>query len=224
MARGWSLEKAVKMEEELFGVNDYQGLPGEKSYVTLTGKVPVLVSAPHSVKHTRRSNTVPKEEDEYTGTLVRLLHELTSCHAIYAASSDLDANFYDDCPYKAGLGELVIKSNIKLVLDLHGASLWRDFAIDIGTCKGKSFLDKPHFLSLLQDALADEGIGDVHIEDTFSACGQATVTRFVSQELGVPALQLEINKRYRDPENHPEEFKSLVEALRKYILELAARL
>ncbi|MEW6229533.1 MAG: hypothetical protein AB1700_15820, partial [Bacillota bacterium] len=120
MARGWSLEKAVKMEEELFGVNDYQGLPGEKSYVTLTGKVPVLVSAPHSVKHTRRSNTVPKEEDEYTGTLVRLLHELTSCHAIYAASSDLDANFYDDCPYKAGLGELVIKSNIKLVLDLHG--------------------------------------------------------------------------------------------------------
>lgn len=208
---------AINIEDELFQVNGYRGVEQTPSYAVLTGTVPVLLSAPHAVKHFRRANDEPKEEDEFTGAIVRLLHGLTSCHVIHAACADLDANFYDDCPYKDGLSRLVQGCGIKLVLDIHGAAAWRAFDIDIGSCKGAALLGRDDILPLLLDAFRRHEINGVFVDSVFSGCGQATVTRFASEVLHVPALQLEINKRFRDPENHPREFESLIEALKDYL-------
>lgn len=214
---GEYVASAIRIEDELFQVNGYRGVEEGPSYTILTGTVPVLLSAPHAVKHFRRANDEPKEEDEFTGTIVRLLHGLTSCHAMHAARADLDANFYDDCPYKEGLRTAVKEKGIKLVLDIHGAAAWRAFDIDIGTCKGAALLGRDGLLPPLLDAFRRHEINGVFVDSVFSGCGQATVTRFVSEALGVPALQLEINKRFRDPENHPREFESLIQALEDYL-------
>jgi len=208
---------AISIEDELFRVNGYRGVEQALSYTVLTGEMPVLLSAPHAVKHFRRANDEPKEEDEFTGAIVRVLHGLTSCHVIYAARADLDANFYDDCPYKEGLSNLVRESGIKLVLDIHGAAAWRSFDIDVGTCKGAALLGRNDILPPLLDAFRRHGINGVFTDSVFSGCGQNTVTRFTSEVLGIPALQLEINKRFRDPENHPREFESLIKALEDYL-------
>ncbi|HAG07403.1 MAG: Uncharacterized protein XD69_1042 [Clostridia bacterium 62_21] len=220
----WTIQDAIATECEFFAVNGYRGAQGRETvYTVLQGKVPVLVSAPHAVKHLRAGVVEPKEEDEYTGTLARLLHALTGCHAIYLASCDLDPNFYDDCAYKAGLRDLVARNGIELVLDLHGSAIWRTYDIDIGTCHGKALLGRPELAARLVECCKRHGINEVYVDHTFSGCGQPTVTRLVSRNLGVPALQLEINKRWRDPEKHPEQFRALVECLAAYIRDDANR-
>ncbi|MEW5762392.1 MAG: N-formylglutamate amidohydrolase [Bacillota bacterium] len=215
----WDIESAIAAERELFAVNGYRGAAHNgATCILLDGERPVLVSAPHAVKHLRRGVAEPKEEDEYTGTLARLLHALTGCHAIYLAACDDDPNFYNDCAYKEKLRQAVLRHGIGLVLDLHGSAHWRLYDIDIGTCHGASLLGRPELVQALQDTCRRYGINEVFVNHTFSGCGQPTVTRLVSTELGIPALQLEINKRWRDPVNRPEQFRALVDSLAEYIL------
>lgn len=214
----WSVEEAIATERKLFAINGYRGIQGQDPvYTVLNGELPVLVSAPHAVKHLRVGVVEPKEEDEYTGTLARLLHALTGCHAIYLASCDLDPNFYDDCAYKAGLRDTIAQHGIRLVLDLHGSAVWRTYDIDIGTCHGEALLGRSELVECLLEYCKRHGIKEVFENHTFSGCGQPTVTRLVSRELGIPALQLEINKKWRDPEKRPEQFRTLVECLAAYI-------
>lgn len=208
---------AVKIEETYFKPNDYRGLPSDLSYTILPGRIPILVSASHAVKHFRLANTEPKEEDEYTGAIARLLHRRTGCWAMYAGKADIDPNFYDDCPYKDGLRELVTKENIRLVLDIHAAALWRAFNIDIGTCRGQSLLGHTEYLEALIVALRGGGIQSVFVDSVFTAANQPTVTLFVSETLGIPAMQLEINKRLRDPEENPAYFGVLLRNLEMFV-------
>lgn len=211
---------ALKIEEQLFKPNGYRGVESGASYTILPGSVPILVSAPHAVKHIRKGNTEPKEEDEYTGTVARLLHASMGCWAMHATAVDLDPNFYDDCAYKDALRELLKKEPIRLVLDLHGAVEWRAFNIDLGTCRGDSLLDQGEYLEDLILSLQDEGIQSVFVDSVFTAEAQSTVTRFVSEQLGIPAVQLEINRRLRDPEQNPAYFSVLIKGLQSFIRDL----
>ncbi|HEX3032682.1 MAG TPA: hypothetical protein VHS59_10635, partial [Bacillota bacterium] len=56
-------------------------------------------------------------------------------------------------------------------------------------------------------------------ENYFSAGKQQTVTWFVSQVLGIPAVQLEINKEYRVPRQNQEAYcrmlAAIIEAIRR---------
>lgn len=215
---------AVKIEKTHFMPNDYRGLPSDLSYTILPGRIPILVSAPHAVKHFRLANTEPKEEDEYTGAIARILHKQTGCWTMYAAKADIDPNFYDDCPYKDGLRELVEKEDIRLIIDIHAAALWRAFNIDIGTCRGESLLGQSTYLEALITALRGGGIQSVFVDSVFTGANQPTVTRFASQTLGIPAIQLEINKRLRDPEENPAYFGVLMRNLEMFITQVGTAL
>ncbi|MBO8128113.1 MAG: hypothetical protein H0Z39_02795 [Peptococcaceae bacterium] len=217
----WDVRPAYEIEQKIFAVNNYYGVEGTTSYEILSGRIPLLVSAPHAVKHRRAANTEPKEQDEYTGTIARLLNEITGCYAMHATCPDLDPNFYDDCAYKGGVRRIVEENDIKLVLDIHGATRWRAFNVDIGSCHGKSVQHNPELLDLLLEEFRNHGIANVVVDDTFPGCGQPTVTRYVSAILNRAALQLEINKKLRDPEKDPESFVVLVECLASYIRKVA---
>ena len=79
----WTIQDAIATEREFFAINGYRGArDGERVYTVLDGKIPVLVSAPHAVKHLRAGVVEPKEEDEYTGTVARLLHALEPSRAM----------------------------------------------------------------------------------------------------------------------------------------------
>ena len=54
----------------------------------------------------------------------------------------------------------------------------------------------------------------------FSAAKTETVTRFCIRDLKVPALQLEINRKYRDPDN-PENLAMLLNALKDLVISCA---
>jgi len=44
-----------------------------------------------------------------------------------------------------------------------------------------------------------------------------TVTKFVARQLGIPAIQIEVNEKLRTPDDSPADFERLVEFLSKFM-------
>lgn len=185
------------------------------------GSLPILVSAPHAVRHMRQKKIKPS--DEFTGSMAFLLNKLTGCHSL--AVTKLyggDPNFDEKCIYKETLKSITSDHKIKLVIDLHGASRDHDFDIDIGTMKGVSILGHTNYISSLKKHLKDYGVTGIS-ENHFSISGNNTVTKYVSTELGIPALQLEINKKYRVPHQNPRDYCVVLGALIDFVREFALK-
>ena len=64
----------------------------------IQGSIPVMVSAPHSVKHLRNESI--KNEDMLTGGIAEYLGAITGCHVITNLSSLLDPNYDLDSSYR----------------------------------------------------------------------------------------------------------------------------
>lgn len=188
-------------------------------YKYFPGSLPVLVSAPHAVRHVRHKKIKPS--DEFTGSMAFLLNKLTGCHAIAATKLyGGDPNFDDKCIYKEALKNLAVGQKFKLALDLHGASRDHEFDVDIGTINDTSLLGKNRYKELLIKHLNQYGISQIS-DNHFSVSGNNTVTKYVSSELELPAVQLEINKRFRVPHQNPGDYCRLIGALADFIHEFA---
>jgi len=177
----------------------------------LPGQIPVLVSAPHAVRHYRQKRIKPS--DEFTGSIACLLNQLTGCHTL--AVTKLyggDPNFDHPCIYKDFLADICRRHRLKLVIDLHGAAREHDFDIDIGAVNGASLLGQNKILQRLVTSLEDAGLTRIS-QNYFSTANENIITLFAARELGIPALQLEINKMYRVPHQNGSAYCRLVAAL-----------
>ncbi|GIV65399.1 MAG: hypothetical protein KatS3mg046_659 [Bellilinea sp.] len=203
------LERLVALESEV----EYKTPPrrGEGEFCFQPGSLPVLISAPHGAAHTRHGRL--KEEDDFTAGMARLCAELSGAHALYAwRKSATDPNYYPNVPYKQTLREIVRRYDIGFVLDLHGCAAYRDFGIGVGTMQGQSL--PCEFRRLILKVLYHHGfrtgggwLSRVDVDRTFTAGNgsqQETITRFVSQRLGVPAVQIELNSYLRVVRRRPQ--------------------
>ncbi|MBR0339391.1 MAG: hypothetical protein IIX40_04255, partial [Alistipes sp.] len=118
--------------EKQFSRNDYNG-GGSVDFEIKEGVIPVMISAPHSVKM-RRDGTV-KGPDKLTGAIALLLQEMTGCHLIYSTRfSESDPNYaIENNAYQAALADYVKSHDVEIVIDLHGAKSSREFAVEMGT-------------------------------------------------------------------------------------------
>lgn len=196
------LQRLVALESEV----EYKSPPrrGEGEFCFQPGNLAVLISAPHGAAHTRHGRL--KEEDDFTAGLARLCAELSGAHALYAwRKSSTDPNYYPDVPYKHALREIIRRYDIRFVLDLHGCAAYRDFGIALGSMRGESL--PPDYRRLILKVLHYYGfrsgggwLSRVDVDRTFTGGNgsqQETVTRFVSQCLGVAAVQIELNSYLR---------------------------
>ena len=168
----------------------------------LPGSRPVLISAPHGACHWRHGEW--KGEDEYTAALAHMLAEETGAHALYTVRRIRpDPNFEDHSEYKRTLACLLREHNIELILDLHGARRGGDFGIELGTMSG---LTCPDYEATIIRRLEWQGFVRDHrrsldrlwVNRLFKGgARQRTVTRFVWEQCGVNAAQLEINAHLR---------------------------
>ena len=96
--------------------------PTEPEWGYVPGYLPILLSAPHGAAHVRAGK--PKEEDEFTAALARLVAERSGAHVLYARRKSMkDPNWHLDAPYKTFFSaKIVQKANIQFVLDFHGRS------------------------------------------------------------------------------------------------------
>ena len=213
-------DEAVNIEKVYFYKTDKRVNPKQEDpFWVSIGKLPVLVSAPHAVRHYRQKKI--KMSDQFTGSIVYLLNKLTGCHAI--AVTKLyggDPNFDNPCIYKERIAEICNGRKVKFFLDIHGAARESEFDVDFGTNGGKTLLIKTNMSKLVERNFQDFGLSRIS-HDHFATSGPNTIANFVAHELGIPALQIEINKQYRVPAQNPQGFHRLLGALVASVRELA---
>jgi hypothetical protein len=195
------LERLVALEADVrYREPAAKGVPRMGCVV---GSTPVLLSAPHSAVHTRRGE--PKEEEEFTAALARLVAELTDAHALYVRRrSPSDPNWDADVPYKRELRRMVMEGGVRFVLDTHGMAPHRRFGIALGTMNGESCpAHRDTIIRILEGhgfRRRSSSLDRLDVDDTFTAeglSGQETVTSFAWRVLGVPSAQLELHPSLR---------------------------
>ncbi|HEX3031276.1 MAG TPA: hypothetical protein VHS59_03420, partial [Bacillota bacterium] len=107
-------EEAAAIERVYFVKTDKPVNPRlESPFKYLPGTIPILISAPHAVRHKRRKEIKPS--DEFTGSLAHLLNRFAGCHVLAATKLyDGDPNFDYPCRYKDHLAELCSSHKIRL--------------------------------------------------------------------------------------------------------------
>ncbi|AET69125.1 hypothetical protein Desor_3647 [Desulfosporosinus orientis DSM 765] len=212
-------EEAVNVERIHFYKTDKRVNPKQEDpFWFSVGDVPILVSAPHAVRHYRQKKI--KMSDQFTGAIVYLLNKLTGCSAIAATKLyGGDPNVDNPCIYKEKIHDLCARQNVKYVLDIHGSARESEFDIDIETNRTKNLLGKTRAANLLEGNFQDFGLPKIS-RDYFKVSEPNSVASYVARELGIPALQIEINKQFRVPAQNPQGFHRLMGALIKSIHEL----
>lgn len=127
----------LKKIEKKFSANDYNG-KDSREFEIIEGKVPIMLSAPHSVNHFRNGKI--KYCDLFTGSICLYLQKVTGCHLIYALNqSSSDANFdsEENSSYKRALKKYIKENNIKILFDIHGCDKEKECAVEIGTTDDK---------------------------------------------------------------------------------------
>ena len=180
------------------------------------------MTAPHATNHIRMKKF--KVFERYTGALSVLLHSLTGSASLYTNSVSIsDPNYYDDCDFKEKLGVICKENRRYFLLDIHGTGEEREYDIYPGVGKDKEFLlGHNEYLEDLFITARKYSISCGSL-DKFPASKQQTVTKYAATRLGVPSMQLEINRKYRLPENNPEKFLLLVEFLREFLGKIKKR-
>ncbi|HZK85781.1 MAG TPA: hypothetical protein VFC58_14180 [Desulfosporosinus sp.] len=205
-------EEAINVERVYFYKTDKKVNPRqEEPFLVLPGNLPILVSAPHAVRHYRHKKI--KVSDLFTGSIVFLLNQLTGCHGI--ATTKVyggDPNMDNPCIYKDRIAEICGRQKVKLVLDIHGAAREREFDVDFGTNGRKNLLDKSGVLETLERNFHGFGLSKISF-DHFAATKPNTIANFVARELRIPAVQIEINKQYRVPSQNAQGFHRMLGAL-----------
>jgi hypothetical protein len=219
--------EAIALELALFDQNRCSRLDARaRTYRVLPGRVPVVLSAPHSVQQPRPcagAQGALHRSEPYTGPLAIQLHRATGAWAIYATrTARRDPNRRPFSTYKRhGLQALAERAAPRLILDLHGAQT-RRFAVAIGTSPALRAGRCQAVIDLLASRLAGALDGAVVVDPpAFQANGRGTITAHCWAALGVPAVQLEISRTYRRPRQNPAAYAALFTALQHFIAEVA---
>ena len=187
-----------------------------ESFKTINGKIPILISAPHSVRQIRNGKL--KGKDLCTGAIAIILQKETDCYCIYKTKNNNDDANYDieNNPYKQEILKIINENQIKLLLDIHGASDKHGFGVDIATGEKENLNNNEYLLKLLEETLKKHDIENVEIDTIFKAKSIHTICRTIYKKTSIPCIEIEIAKKYRDIHNFSQIVK-IIEALKEYI-------
>ena len=200
------LLKRLKALDEKFEYRN-TALNNTPWFKSVTGPLPVLISAPHACMH--RRNGTDKMQEEYTGALALYLAESCHCSAI-AISHKIseDPNWDASSEYKTAVKSLVQENKIKFLIDLHGMSIKNNMGVAVGTIKGRACAAEsvvPHFIDsgfvlCNEDTSPPKQAWRSLIVDHPKFTGglvNQTLTRFASEILDIQAVQIELSPEVR---------------------------
>ena len=192
-------------------INELENLKFDENYVMLKGSVPILFSAPHTMYQIRDDGTT-KLKEPYTKAIALYLNKYCNTYAIIKnndTGTDSNRDSYDE--YNVEMRRLIKENNIKLVIDLHGASKDRNFDIEFGTLNNLS----ADFSTIkeLEEAFMENGINNISHNNPFKG---GSITQGVYALNDVDVIQIEINGKYRDY-NNIEFLEKLVKSFENFI-------
>ena len=213
-----NLKQRIESYNKKFDEYENKLLKEEQTFEVIEGKIPVLLSAPHSVRQLREGKI--KGKDRYTGAITIELAKQTNSFAIYKTYNNQDDASYDieNNEYKEKVLELINKHNIKVFLDIHGAKDTDEFDVDIGTDEKRNLNGKTQILENLIKNLKEKGITKIGIDKKFKACTMHTLTKKIASSTNIACMQIEITRKYRDLEQ-VEKMEKVINAIKSWIQE-----
>lgn len=214
-----NLKQRIESYNKKFDEYENKPLKEEQTFEVIEGKIPVLLSAPHSVRQLREGKI--KGKDRYTGAITIELAKQTNSFAIYKTYNNQDDASYDieNNEYKEKVLELINKHNIKVFLDIHGAKDTDEFDVDIGTDEKRNLNGKTQILENLIKNLKEKGITKIGIDKKFKACTMHTLTKKIASSTNIACMQIEITRKYRDLEQ-VEKMEKIINAIKSWIKEI----
>jgi hypothetical protein len=198
----------MRFEEE---INNLENMIIEDDYIVLKGNTPILLSAPHTMLQTREDGT-QKLNEPYTKAISLYLNKYSNVYSIVKNNdTGIDSNRDNYDKYNVELRRLIKDNNIKLVIDIHGASSDRDFDIEFGTLNNLSA--DYSTIKELEEAFTENGITNIIHNEPFKG---GAITQGVYALTDVDVIQLEINGKYRDY-NNLELLHKFINSLDKFI-------
>lgn len=196
--------KRVSKLEEMFSKNNYDGIEGFEFDIK-KGNIPVMISAPHTVKHKR--NNKMKQSEVFTGAIALFIQEVTNCHLIYSKNMrNSDPNYSEekDSIYKKELKQYIKENNIKFLIDFHGCKEERNFALDLGTInknakslKTNKYI-KDMFKYIMEIYLNKYEKNKVLMNKEFNAKRKNTITYYINNKCNISTIQVEVNNVLRN--------------------------
>ncbi len=191
-----SIKDEVYFLNKKYEENDFNGIyQGINNLKIIKGNVPILLSAPHSVKHVR--NGYFKRSDGLTGGITEYLAFHNQVFGITRVHNMLDdPNYYnigESFLYKNVIMDLIKEDGIKCLLDIHGCSDNHDFSIDIGTNNGKN--TNKNIVNIILDKL--KVFDKVMVDEMFKASNDGNISKYIHERTGISCIQIEISKNIR---------------------------
>ena len=196
---------------------------GEQDFEYYGGNLPVLILAPHATSYFLDGNLF--QQESYTGTLATLLHKLTGCHALLTTyCMAADPVYYLNSPYARFLLHILKKTNIKMVLVLHGIEDWNiENDLVINSWNKQSLKNKTEYQNLLISLLNVKEFKDIGFDSMdLVNKGFKTINHLIFEEQNIPAMRIEIHKRLRLPKLHPTQYMNLHNVLAQFIMLIGA--
>jgi len=177
-------------------INNLESEVFNKDYIILKGSIPILFTAPHTMKQKREDGSI-KLNEPYTKAIALYLNKHFDVNAmIKIKDTGLDPNRDNKDEFKTSLINFIKVNNIKLVIDLHGSSKDKDFDIEFGTLNNLSA--DYSTIKELEESFKENNINNIKHNNPFKG---GAITKYVHGIEDVEVIQIEINANYRDYSN-----------------------
>lgn len=186
-------------------------LYNETTFHKKDGKTPVIITAVHTMNHKKIDGTKKKIEPFTKAIAMYIADKTNSFHYIKIKDTGIDSNSDIEDDFKINLLDFIKKNNIKLLLDIHGASIEHDFDIELGTLDNISA--NKNTINNLKESFNKEEIFNIKENSPFKGGG---ITKYIYKNTNIEIIQIEINSKYRNI-NEPEKLEKVCNALINFI-------
>lgn len=167
------------------------------------GNIPIIISCPHARSHVQ--NGKKQQRDFYTGTIGKVVSNITGAHLIYITKElDFDPNYDPDTLYIRELIKYIKENNIKFLIDLHGMQRNHQKNVEIGTNSGYNVICDFNLINEIKTTI-EATIPDVVVDEYFKA-GKRTISSRIRKNTNILTIQLELNRKYRAMKKRPKSF------------------
>jgi len=207
----------ILLSDQKYRENDNNGIKTtDNNFCIINGNIPVLLSAPHSVKTVRENRL--KSSDILTGGIVEYICQQCNTFGITRIfNNNDDPNYYNtgiSLEYKNAAIDLINSNNINFLFDIHGCKDEHPFEIEIGTNYSAN-LNNPKTYEIVRNAFSN--IASVSIDNTFMASSPANISNYIHFHTNIDCIQIEICKSIR---TNPQRLMQFVDSFSKMISDL----
>ena len=182
----------MEFEKEIL---EYENFMTNQDYFYKEGTKKVILTSVHSMIQHKEDGI--KKREPFTKGITKYVSEETDCfHFIKLKETKNDSNSEVIDDFKENLLKYIKDNDIKLLVDIHGASITRDFDIEFGTLNNLSI--DYSTLNELKEAFYLYGIDNIKINEPFLGGG---ITKYIYSNTDIDVIQIEINSKFRDFNN-----------------------